>query len=293
MGPTIEETDDLDESPEDTNPTPPEAATPPANSPQNPQPQPPVNSESGGGSKEPQLVSMPSTAIRALRSEARRKGKLDAEGESLQRLKALGFDSCDALAEAQKKPATPEPPPAREPIPARTPKDPKQMGATADQKLVKENARLLEERKRLSRQRAATERRLKQAERERDALAAEHSLKLAATKAGVSDVDYAVVLLKRSLTGKSAEELAAFDEGKFFGEELRKSHPYLFGVESTPADTGANTREEDKGGGAPQPGKNGRPAEGGPVDPQKMSREHFEATLAKHGLQNPALGTPV
>jgi hypothetical protein len=292
MGPTIEtEDDDLDVNPGSQNPTPP--ANPPATPPLNPLPTPPVSAEPPTEPKEPPVVQMPSTAIRALRNEAREKGRKAAEDANLARLKALGYESWEALEEAQKKPAqTPEPatpPKAREPQ-ARTPKEPT-MGATADQKLKRDNERLVEEKKRLARQRAATERRLKQTERERDALAAEHALKLAATKAGVSDVDYAVTLLKRQLSGKSTEELAAFDEGKFFAEDLRKSHPYLFGVESTLADTGPNTREEQGGGGPQKPGTKER--DSAPIDPRKMTVEQYEATLAKHGLTNPAVGTPV
>ena len=50
------------------------------------------------------VITMPSTAVAALRREAKEKGRKQAETEWTQRLKALGFDSWEAFEAAQKTP---------------------------------------------------------------------------------------------------------------------------------------------------------------------------------------------
>jgi hypothetical protein len=132
------------------------------------------------------------------------------------------------------------------------------------------------------RSRIHEERRRKDAERRAEALEAEMSIRVEAAKRGVKDVDYAVELLRRSIEGKTAEELHGFEEGKFF-EDLRAEQPYLFGARDVPATTGTGER-----GDAPQAPKPGHTLNGqaaaGQVDVRKMNDKEFNEHMAKRGL---------
>lgn len=105
-------------------------------------------------------------------------------------------------------------------------------------KLEKQIAKLNDDRKALRRSVAHEEKRRKQLERELESREAEAALRIEAIRAGVKDVDYAIELLRRSMAGKTADQLRSFDEAKFFADELRRSHPYLYEVEQRPATTG-------------------------------------------------------
>lgn len=137
------------------------------------------------------------------------------------------------------------------------------------------NARESERRQRLS-----EERRRKDLERRLEAEQGERALREQAIMAGVKDIDYAVTLLRRSIDGKTEEELKGFDEGKFFSD-LREKHPYLFGEVVRPATTGTGSRAPS----APAPGQVTRgAAESGQVDARKMNDAEFRAHMARRGL---------
>lgn len=121
----------------------------------------------------------------------------------------------------------------------------------------------------------------KRLRQERDALEAEMIVREAAAHAGVQNVDYALHLLTKHLEGKSEEDLASFDEAKFF-KGLRDDHSYLFGETTKPATTGngAGTAPPTPTPGAAQQGA----AQGGQVDARKMSPEEYRKHLADRGL---------
>ena len=60
-----------------------------------------------------------------------------------------------------------------------------------------------------------------------EATKAEAQLKVTAVQAGISDPDYALHLLHGELAGKTADEIAQFDENVYF-KGLKKSRPHLF-----------------------------------------------------------------
>ena len=143
-----------------------------------------------------------------------------------------------------------------------------------------------ETQRRVNRARAGAERQAKQLQRQLDAQQAEADLRLAAVRAGVQDVDYALHLLRKELRGKSPEELAKFDEGRWFSDELRKRAPYVFGERQEPATTGPAAAGAPK---APPP--NAAAAANGAskqVDVKKMSRQEYQEYLRKKGYNDPS-----
>lgn len=155
----------------------------------------------------------------------------------------------------------------------------------------REREKALEEVRRLNRARASEEKRRKDAERRLSALEAEMSLRTAAVRAGVTDLDYALELLRRKISGKTADELKTFSEDDFFAKELRTSHPYLYGVTEQPANTsaGGNAPRE-----TPKPAtKLQEPATSGSTngtDARSLTPDQYQAMLKRYGIKNPSLG---
>src|SRR5260221_7215757 len=150
--------------------------------------------------------------------------------------------------------------------------------------------RLIEDRRRANKARAAEEKRRVAAEQLLQAREAEHELKLAAVRAGIRDPDYAVVLCQRHAQSLSTEQQQeAFDEAEFFGTTLRKTHPYLYGVEERPAHTDPSTAPGERGA-PPRPAKPAAAPAGDKKDARTMSQQEYQATLDKYGLTNPSLG---
>jgi len=122
-------------------------------------------------------------------------------------------------------------------------------------------------------------------EKRLEAQEAEQALREKAIMSGVTDVDYAIALLKRDLSGKTEEELGKFDEAKWF-EALRASKPYLFGVKEVPANTGT-------AGTTPAPATPGQiaaaAARDGQFDGRKVSKQEFNDRLQKMGISSPTV----
>lgn len=242
---------------------------------------------------EPKQVTMPSNTIAAIRKEEREKGKKAAQNEMNARAKALGYKSWEDFEAAEKARKAgggkkkPEGSQAQKPA-AQAGAQPNDADDSTTRRLQRELARKDEEIARLRRQLANADRRRKMAERGLASTSAEVTLREAAVRAGVTDVDYALHRLRREMQGKSAEDLAAFDEAKWF-EGLRKTAPHLFGVERQPANTG-------NGGGTPgaKPAAPKAPevsqgnSANGKIDARKMSRDEYAARLAELGLTNPS-----
>jgi hypothetical protein len=179
-------------------------------------------------------------------------------------------------------------------------------GLTAAER--KELAELREKNKRLADERAKSDRIARESRRKQEAAEVEATLKVAAHRAGIDDVDYALTLYARHVQGKSEQELKRIDSKAFF-TGLKTTHPHLFvgaapagAVEKKePATTGTGGKTED-GAAAPQtpanagaarPGNGaggGGPAQGGgkTFDARSATREQLDTRLAELGLQNPA-----
>ena len=131
--------------------------------------------------------------------------------------------------------------------------------------------------------------RRKRAETQINAQAAEMEFRTAAARAGVQDVDYAMMVFSRGLDGKTDAELAEVDEAAFF-TDLREKKPYLFGEVLLAVTTGTDAN----GAPAPGPGKVAEASAGSGVPNHRdSSRADYSARLAALGLQNPGAGTPL
>lgn len=255
------------------------AATPPAptGDPTPPPASPPATEPLPQGmvpGKDGRVQVLSQSAFKRLKDESREKGKKEALSSFA---KEAGFTSVEDLQKALtglKNP--PAPTPATDPkLPAQAPDNPK-----SNDRWDRERVQLQRQIDDLARRvKTETEGR-KELQRQLDAKEAEMELRESAVMAGVKDPDYALRLLTRSLESKSEEELAKFDHSKFFND-LRGTHPYLFGEVVKPATTG-------NGAGAPAAPKPGDVtagnAQSGKVDATKLSPEEYRALLAKRGL---------
>jgi hypothetical protein len=106
----------------------------------------------------------------------------------------------------------------------------------------------------------------------------------------VKDVDYALALLQRQLQGMSQEELAKFDEDKFFTESLRKTHPYLYGESVQPVTT--SPTGDPKAPPTPPAPRAPTPPPGGTKKASEMTRTEYYERLNKLGLTPPQHGSP-
>lgn len=270
---------------------------------------------------ETKMLSIPTSAMRKIKDDARSKGRSEALSEVA---KSLGYNSWEEMdAVLRKSEGESGQEGQRRPTSSRSAKPKKLENKMSDEdnlddetqappqessqtkghprilkRLEQTNASLLEEKRRLSRARAHEEKRRKQVEREKAALEAEVKLRVAAAKAGVQDVDYALHLLKKEKSGMPEDESQDFDETAYFSKTLRDRHPYLYSTETQPANTGPAGQDESKdGAGAPPPAaKNPAEAAGsgdaGTIDARKLSPEDLSAHLAKLGLQDPSTGMP-
>ena len=192
------------------------------------------------------VVTMPQEALTERLDRARKSGLSDA-------MKLLGVKDASelqALAERLKaKDEEPEP----EDKPAKKPA----QGASD------------EELKRLRQAAKDADKRAKDAEdRQRDALESletERRLERAALRAGISDTEYALTLVKRHVSGLDEKQAAKFDASKYFAD-LAKSKPHLCEPDEKPADTGTGGNGADD---EPNPekgaGKNGAPTQKKPA----------------------------
>ena len=252
-------------------------------------------------------VVIPKNAMKKVREQARLQGRKKMQAELDETARGLGYKSHEDMVakirqqQGQRRSRDSRRPKQQQQQPRRTqavdpkndagqqPESPRQIT-----RLQNQLAQGIEERKRINRQRANEERRRKDAERLLEAERAEGKLRVAAVRAGVHEVDFAIHLLRKEISGKDATELEGFDEDKFFREELRKRAPYLYEVETRPADT--STQEDvTEGKGEPKPGPRGAaPANGenGPVDVRKLSQEEYQEYLRKRGLLTGQFGMP-
>lgn len=118
-----------------------------------------------------------------------------------------------------------------------------------------------------------TERRRRQElEQEMASNATERTLERAASKAGITRTDYALLNLRKHYAGLSKEDKAAFDETAYL-EQIAKAEPWLCNTEVAPATTGAGN-----GAAPPVPDK---PPPADPFDATTASKEDVAAREAK------------
>ena len=239
-------------------------------------------------------VILPQHAIGKLKEEQRQRGRREAMTELEAKFKAAGFGSLDdaiaAMAATRNAPTAKTTPPAKQvkaPVVTEDLDEEVQAATTAtaqptqggDQ--AKQLQRLQRERERLAKQFAAEQAQRRKLQRTLEAKEAEFALRETAVGKGVKDVDYALRLIQRELEGKDERALATFSEDKFF-ENLRASHPYLFGETVVPATTGTGV------GAAPSAPKAStvQAAQGaaGKVDARSLSADEFQKLMRARGL---------
>lgn len=245
----------------------------------------------------PKVHQLHESEFKRLKDEQREKGRKAALTELDQRARALGYPNWAALekaaADAKQRPTLPKPQAAK-PAAEASPEASQGQGSgnqEADE-LTRLRAEAAQLRERERKARIQLQRQQKaQAESERVTAAreAEHELSIAAAKAGVKDTKYALHLLREHLSGKSVEELNSFDESKFFSSELRKTHPYLYEVESRAPTTGPGADLASPSPKSPP----AAPPTGNPNDVRKMSQQEFEAYLRSKGMTPPLAGLPL
>lgn len=280
---------DLDPAPE----TAPAPAPAPSTAPGSTPAPPPVTDPPASGTEPIQvqndpatgaIITVPTSAMRRIKEEERARGKRLAKQEADQRAQSLGFANTEELeqaAAATKKPAVVAPTaPAPEPALPASGDDVAQLKAAI--------AQLEAKNRQLAKKNVGADRETRRLQQELEAAEAASALKFAAAKAGVVDVDYALHVLKKHVATLPSDGSAVFDEGKFFRETLRASHPALYAVQDRPATTGHSEPAVSR----PTPVVKPPETNGAGKDALKLSREEYDARLRALGLTNPASGVP-
>lgn len=270
---------------------------------------PEAKTEQATGDRGSKVVTIKRSDMNRMAREQRERGQLSLAKElgynSVEEMKAAAARSTRSGARTPDRGAPPSrrddrrpaPPAARTARPAEEPESRpaptgKQLSQREIDRIARERAELEEKNRRLGRDKARREKEARELRRELDAKEAEMELKISAIQIGITDPDYALVLLKRHLSGRPSEELAAFNERSFFAG-LRKTHPILFNEATAPANTGTGgsateDRTETKPG-APGPKTNTAPQGNGAgaLDARRMTTEELNKLLQSRGLQNP------
>jgi len=288
LNPTGSQTDDTTTAQAATDAQPPaQGAAPPAA-------QPPAQATPAPARS---TITVPTAAMSRIKREERNKGQ-----EQL--AKELGFESVEAMKRvlaAKEKAKKPAAAPAAAPRSPGAPARPTRPAATAPEPDGDETAataqptgddpdrqarinRIVRDRARLKRENEELKERL-------DTVQAEGELKLIALRIGITDVDYALALLKRHFSTLDEAAAAQFDESAYF-EGLRKTHPVIFATTeiTRPAQSttgGATPAQNPAGARPPAPPSNRQPSDAAPVDARKMTKQELDEHLRKRGLQNP------
>ncbi len=243
---------------------------------------------------------VPEAEFKKLKDKAHEKGRKAALADVAQQAKDAGFDNhADAFAEVLKlrkrlaDQSQPDPEP-KEHRPMAQPKksskksqprrtNSRSKDARMETQGNKDIVRLERERSKARENWRKEEKRRKVAERKLAAKEAEIELRQIAMEQGVKDVDYAIRLMTRSLTGKSKEDLEAFNEAEFF-VGLKTDRPYLFGEITIPANTGTGAGDDDTPP-VPKPGEViTKTAESTHFDARTASKEEVDARMRELGL---------
>lgn len=245
------------------------------------------------------VLNFTTTSINSLKQEQRRKGR-----DGL--LKELGFSSADELktlldnakkvlkANGAQQPSKPQSNGNGHGNKDRD-RRPNGNGAQRPQNGRREEPtggdadELRERLARLSREKAQSDRKAKNAALERDAVEARSKLEVAAIRVGITEVDFAVELLRKHVQGLDDKQRNAFDENAWF-KKLREEKPFLAGERTALANTSPTDKTEAK----PPPAQDGqKSADDGakkPVDATKLSKAEYDKLLTELNLSSPSSG---
>lgn len=217
--------------------------------------------------------------LSGIRKTEQSRGYKRAMGEQRKRARALGYESVDAMFTAVQEGKKGNPGPQAQPKP--------QVDDRKMARLLKDKSGWDAERSRLRKRIAHSEKQARFFKRQVTQLTVEADLRVAAVRAGVTDVDYSLQLLRRDMGGKRGKDLDGFEPSKFFAG-LKKSHPILFSPQEEPASTGNGSPNVAP----PAPPKHTAPpkdtsSEETPKDAREMTRQQFDSHLADMGIRNP------
>lgn len=233
------------------------------------------------------VITMPSSAMTSLKKREQDKGKRAAMAELDSRARSMGFkDHEDLLKHASKN---------RE----RTARDrtdgraadgkPARGAAPADNpRQARERERQLEAQRKLNREAARARKKSKQLEQELQAQKVETQLRVAAARAGVHDVDFAIHVLRKHLSELDDAGSSTFDEETFFAKTLKGTHPYLYGAAPEVARPATTTATETAPPvSAPKPSQSSATTT---LDGMKLSPDDYQKRLRDLGFSNPKMG---
>jgi len=255
------------------------------------------------GKASEKVTMVPHSAMKRIKEEAREKGRKQALEELNAQARAAGFKDFESMkAAAQRRAGNNAKQATSKPAASSNPKDSAASTASTDgatstadpavlrrlKKLEEENARLAEDRRRSNKLRSQDAKQRKTLERKLVEVEVENELKLAAREAGVSVeyLDFALDRLRRTVAGKSAEELKSFNEATYF-QELRERMPVLFGTTERPANTAPAPKDSAPSNAKPPPPGPAAKAQAAPKDAMKMSRAEFQKHLEEQNLAKP------
>jgi hypothetical protein len=224
---------------------------------------------------------IPSKAVGQIRKEAAERGRREVRQALDRDAKALGYrDHADMLEQVRQAKRGGK----------RQPEGQQTEGIKPDaaaKALQAEVAQLKEREQHLLRQLARSKRIAKRAVRAQRATEAEMTLRVAATKAGVRDVEYAVHKVKSMAAGFSEEQRLAFNEDEYFAKTLKKESPHLYQASSKPAGTTPETETPAPASKTPET-VTVEKSKDEVVDAKTMTREQLAAYYKRMGLTDPS-----
>ena len=240
---------------------------------------------------EPKVLRVPVSQMGAIKKAERERGRREALAQMDQQAQSLGYTDWAELAAAKVDAATRRAKPVADdedesPAPAAT-----RAKAVAPKAAPQANTEELSiAYRRANTARAEAERENRLLRKQLESTKAETSLRVAASQAGVVDVDYAVTVLRRQLAGKTQADLAKFDAPNYFKKDLKRSHPFLYvAAEELPTTSSEDVAASEAAQPAPVPSASApkRAPTRGPVDAMKMSRTEFAEHLRTRNLSSP------
>lgn len=235
----------------------------------------------------PPSVTIPVSAMAKLKKEAAERGAKQVREQLDADAKALGFADHKDMIEKFKAARSSDVPPDEPAAPA---DDEEPAHPRTANRMQREITGLKEQVRQLTRRVAHEQRLARTVQSKMDAVETEGDLKVAAARAGVADVDYAIALARKEMVGLDDEALAAFDPHEFFEKKLREKAPYLFQVERRPANTAAPAPAGARPAAPPTPAQvTEKSGETKVVDASAMPRDEFQKLLRERGLLDPAV----
>lgn len=272
------------------------------NQPQNPtnEQSAPVNEPPAATPATPATPADPPGKIVQLKTHQIGQLKREAGAAAQRKLAAeMGFASVDemkaAAARLKNAPkAQPQQKTAAQPKPTapQAPAAPRQSENSDVLAMQRELSELRAKNEKLAREKARAERTARERQRQSLASQAESELRSIAAAEGITDLEYAIHLIRQHTNGMDEAKLRAFDERAYF-RSLRNKYPYLFNQVQQPANTGLS----DNPGAvrtssvqiAPGEQRSQVPAPaprqpGARVDTSKMSPKEFQDYLRGKGI---------